>query len=211
MDDEEEMDGGGLLLDAYVLLAILTADDYSLAIAEAGAFHADLLLQLDEHLQQGLNQHDGEAWALWNQVRSTLKFSADTSARELEPAANVAVIVDQLDPSDEVTNLLSRHNIPFQVFTAADLKTEELKGFDIVIVFAKPDAETVATNQEFGDGRRNCRRSGCARQVFVAEQPTSPSERAHDFVSSRKRKGARIGRACLGSRDFRPGYSSASG
>jgi protein-tyrosine-phosphatase len=122
---------------------ILTADDYSLAVAEAGAFNADLVLKLDEHLQQGLNKGDGEAWALWNQVRSTLRFSADASAGGLEPAANVAVIVDQLDPSDEVANLLSRHNIPFQVFIAADLKTEDLKGFDIVIVFAKPDAETV--------------------------------------------------------------------
>ena len=91
---------------------------------------------------KGLNRNDGEAWALWNQVRSTLSFSADASAGELEPAANVAVVVDQLDPSDEVANLLSRHNIPFQIFVTADLKTEELKGFDIVIVFAKPDAET---------------------------------------------------------------------
>jgi hypothetical protein len=122
--------------------ANLTADDYSLAVAEASAFHADLLLPLDQHLQQGLNRNDGEAWALWNQVRSTLSFSADASAGELEPAANVAVVVDQLDPSDEVANLLSRHNIPFQIFVTADLKTEELKGFDIVIVFAKPDAET---------------------------------------------------------------------
>ena len=121
----------------------LTADDYSLAVAEAGAFHADLLLPLDEHLQQGLNKRDAEAWALWNQVRSTLKFSAHASEGGSEPAANVAVIVDQLDPSDEVANLLSRHNIPFQLFVASDLKTEELKGFDIVIVFAKPDAETV--------------------------------------------------------------------
>jgi hypothetical protein len=61
----------------------------------------------------------------------------------VKPAANVAVIVDQLDPSDEVANLLSRHNVPFQIFTAADLKTEELRGFDVVIGFAKPDAETV--------------------------------------------------------------------
>ena len=122
---------------------ILTADDYSLAVAEAGAFSADLVLQLDERLQKGLIKRDAEAWALWNQVRSTLKFSANASARALEPAANVALIVDQLDTSDEVANLLGRHNIPFQVIVAADLKTEELKGFDIVIVFAKPDAETV--------------------------------------------------------------------
>ena len=120
----------------------LTADDYSLAVAEAGAFHADLVLQLDEHLQEGLNKNDGEAWALWNQMRTMRKFSADAGTRGLEPAANVAVIIDQLDTDDEVANLLGRHNIPFQVFTRADLKTGNLKGFDIVIVFAKPDAET---------------------------------------------------------------------
>jgi protein-tyrosine-phosphatase len=145
---------------------ILTADDYSLAVAEAGAFNADLVLQPDEHLQEGLNKHDGEAWALWNQVRSTLRFSAHASAGRLEPAANVAVIVDQLDPSDEVTNLLSRHNIPFQVFIAADLKTEELKGFDIVIVFAKLNAETAE--------RINNLASGAATVVVVDVHGTYP-------------------------------------
>lgn len=130
----------------------LTADDYSLAVAEAGAFHADLLLQLDDHLQQGLNRHEREAWALWNQVRSTLKFSAGATEDGLEPAANVAVVVDRLDPSDEVANLLSRHNIPFQVFIAADLTTEELKGFDIVIIFAKPDAETADRIKKLAEG-----------------------------------------------------------
>jgi protein-tyrosine-phosphatase len=124
------------------LPATLTADDYSLAIAETGAFHADLVLQLDDHLQQGLNKHDGSAWALWNQVRSMLTFSADADSWALPPAANLAIIMDQLDPGDEVLNLLSRHNIPFQLFTAADLKTADFKGFDIVIVFAKPDVET---------------------------------------------------------------------
>lgn len=131
---------------------ILTADDYSLAVAEAGAFGADLVLRLDKHLQGGLKKRDGEAWALWNQVRSTLRFSADANAAVREPAANVAVIVDELDTTDEVTNLLSRHNIPFQVFTAADLKTEELKGFDILIVFAKPDAEAVERIKNLATG-----------------------------------------------------------
>ena len=130
----------------------LTADDYSLAVAEAGAFGADLVLQLDEHLQDGLNKRDGGAWALWNQVRSTLRFSADASTGGLEPAANVAVIVDELDTSNEVTNLLSRHNIPFRVFIAADLKTEELKGFDIVIEFAKPDAEAAERIKNLATG-----------------------------------------------------------
>jgi hypothetical protein len=81
-----------------------------------------------------------------------LRFSADAGAGGLEPAANVAVVVDQLDPGDEVSNLLSRHNIPFQIFVARDLKTEELKGFDIVIVFAKPDAETVERIKNLATG-----------------------------------------------------------
>lgn len=119
----------------------LTADDYSLAVAEAGAFHADLVLQLDEHLQQSLNKNDASAWALWNQVRSILTFSADAGKWASQPVANAAVIMDQLDPGDEVLNLLSRHNIPFQVLTASDLKTTDLKGFDVLIVFAKPDTE----------------------------------------------------------------------
>lgn len=121
---------------------ILTTDDYSLAVAEAGAFHADLVLQLDEHLQEALSKHDSGAWAYWNEVRTMLKFSAEAGTRALKPAANVALIDDRPDTDDEVANLLGRHNIPFQVFAAAELKTENLKGFDIVIVFAKPDAET---------------------------------------------------------------------
>ena len=119
----------------------LTATDYSLAVAEAGAFHAHFVLQLDEHLQQALNAHDASAWALWNQVRSMMNFSADGAAQALAPAANVAVILDQLDASDEVLNLLSRHNIPSQVFLAGDLGREELDSFNILIVFAKPGRE----------------------------------------------------------------------
>ena len=126
--------------DDQTLQRTFTADDYSLAVAEAGAFHADLLLQLDEHLQQGLNSHDADAWALWNQVHSSLKFSLNTTDA-LRPAANVAVVVNHLDTSDEVLNLLGRHNIPFRVFLAADLKSEDLKGIDVLVVFAKPDKE----------------------------------------------------------------------
>ena len=119
----------------------LTADDYSLAVAEANAFHADLVLKVDEHLQQGLNAQDRDAWALWSQVRLMLKFSPDAGAAALQPAANVAVVVDQLDAGEEVLNLLGRHNIPYQVFLATDLKSADLKGFDVVIMLAKPDAE----------------------------------------------------------------------
>ena len=46
----------------------------------------------------------------------------------LEAAANVAVVVDDLDTTDEAMNLLARHNIPFKVLRPADLKSGDLRG-----------------------------------------------------------------------------------
>jgi hypothetical protein len=125
----------------------LTASDYSLAIAEAGAFHADLVLQLDDHLQRGLSHDEAAAWTLWGEVRSMVKFNAGGMDAALEPAANVAVVLDQAELADEVPNLLARHNIPFKVLLAADLSAKAMGGFDLVVVFTKPDraaAEQIA-------------------------------------------------------------------
>jgi protein-tyrosine-phosphatase len=119
-----------------------TAEDYSLAVAEAGAFHADLILELDERLQKALSEHDPEAWTLWKHVRTYASFYAHPGEQELEAAANVAVVVDDLDTRDEAMNLLARHNIPFKVLKPANLKSEHLEGFDVLVVFAKPDRET---------------------------------------------------------------------
>jgi len=116
-----------------------TAMDYLLAVAEAGAFHADLILQLDERLQKALSNHDAEAWTLWNQVRSYARFYSDEGGQRLEATANVAVVVDDLDTTDEAMNLMARHNIPFKVLLLADLKSGNLEGFNVVVVFAKPD------------------------------------------------------------------------
>jgi hypothetical protein len=121
-----------------------TAEDYSLAVAEAGAFHADLILELDERLQKALSEHDPEAWTLWNHVRPYAKFSSYDGEPGLEAAANVAIVVDLLDTRDEPMNLLARHNIPFKVLKPADLKSEDLASFDVLVVFAKPDRETCA-------------------------------------------------------------------
>ncbi len=117
----------------------LTAADYALAVGEAGAFHADLVLELDERLQKALSEHDPAAWTLWNQVRSYANFYSDPNEQKLEAAANVAVVVDDLDATDEAMNLLARHNIPFKVVLAADLKSADSESFDVVVVFAKPD------------------------------------------------------------------------
>jgi hypothetical protein len=120
----------------------LTADDFSLALAEAGAFHADLILELDDHLQKALGERAPAAWILWNQVRSCANFYSPAAKTPPEAAANVALVVDDLDTTDEAMNLLARHNIPFKVLLPADLRTNDLDGFALIVVFAKPDNAT---------------------------------------------------------------------
>jgi hypothetical protein len=119
-------------------VSAIGASDYSLAVAEAGAFHADLVLNVDERLQKGLVEHDAQAWTIWKQVRAYADFYAHAGPR-LESAANVAVVDDDPDANEEVMNLLARHNIPFEILRMADLNGETLDGFDIVVVFGKPD------------------------------------------------------------------------
>src|ERR1700757_332660 len=117
----------------------ITPTDYALAVAESCSFQADLILELDEGMERALSQQDPQAKASWKQVRSYIDFCAHAGEQGLEAAANVAVVVDDLDTSDEVLNLLARHNIPFKVFLPSDLRAETFAAFDVVVVFAKRD------------------------------------------------------------------------
>jgi protein-tyrosine-phosphatase len=121
---------------------LITPTDYSLAVAEACSFQADLILELEDGMQRALAEQDPKAKIFWKQVRSYVDFCAQAGEQELEAAANVAVVVDDLDTSDEVMNLLARHNIPFKVFLPSDLKVENFEAFDVVVVFAKRDRTT---------------------------------------------------------------------
>jgi hypothetical protein len=120
----------------------LTASDYLLAIAEAGAFHGDLVLPVDEQLQRALSANDTAAWKLWNQVRAFAKFYAPSNSSAAQAQANVAVVVDEIDTNDEVMNLLARHNVPFKVFLTTDLKMADLTDFQVLAIFSKPDQQS---------------------------------------------------------------------
>jgi hypothetical protein len=50
--------------------------------------------------------------------------------------------VDDLDPGDEVMNLMARHNLPFRVFRASDSQPKLLEDVDVIVVFAKLDQES---------------------------------------------------------------------
>jgi hypothetical protein len=77
------------------------AVDYELAVAEAGAFHADLLLDLSENLQKSLANDEPEAWATWNQVRRFVDFYERGNREVPESVASVAVWTDNANDSSE--------------------------------------------------------------------------------------------------------------
>jgi hypothetical protein len=129
---------------------IPSATDYSLALAEAGAFRADLLLDVDEHLEKALTANDPSAWKLWKEVLNYAEFySRDQTDATLQAVANVAVVVDDLEPGDEAMNLMARHNIPFKVLRVSDLQSRVLESFDVIVVSAKLDQESSQRIAEF--------------------------------------------------------------
>ena len=115
----------------------ITAADYSLAVAEARGFHADLSWSwmLACRKLSGIRRLLG---TLWKQVRSYVEFYSHPAQEGLQAAADVAVVVDDLDPSDD-DDLMARHNIPFKVLFL-ELAVGRYEGVDVVVVFAKPAA-----------------------------------------------------------------------
>jgi hypothetical protein len=113
------------------------ADDYLLAVAEAGAFHSDLVLSLHDSLQKALAQSDTGGMNLWKQMQGYLEFYSG-SKEPVEPAGNIGVLAGDYKKSYEPINLLARHNIPFRILRPADLAVDRLKEFEMLIVLASP-------------------------------------------------------------------------
>ena len=125
------------------------AADYLLAVAEAGALHADVILNLHPSLETGLSENKPAAWQVLNQIRRYLAFSSHETKNVGEPEANVGVITDNDQNSYEPINLLGRHNIPFAVLKPSDLKPRSLDAFRLLVVFALPDEPTAASITNF--------------------------------------------------------------
>jgi hypothetical protein len=125
------------------------AADYSLAVAEAGAFHADLILSLHPSLQTGLSRNAPVAWAVLKEIKAYLMFSSQRGKMVGEPEANVGVITDTYQRAYEPINLLGRHNIPFAVLKASNVKPPTLDAFDLLIVFSVPDEPVIAAITDF--------------------------------------------------------------
>ncbi len=125
------------------------AADYLLAVAEAGAFHADLILDLHPMLQTDLSRNDPAALAVLDQIERYLAFTLRRDKNVGEPEANVGVVTDSSQKSYEPINLFARHNIPFAVLKASELKPQSLEGFSLLVVFATLDGPTTKAIADF--------------------------------------------------------------
>ncbi|MGB7436907.1 MAG: hypothetical protein WBR26_12200 [Candidatus Acidiferrum sp.] len=123
--------------------------DYSLAVAEAGAFHADLILELHKRQQNGLETGDKQTLADWEQVKRAIAFYQPGDGQK--EAMAVGVLTNDYDLSYEAINLMARHNIPFCVLHSDDVKSQDLDGLNVVIAFAALSKDLTETIRKFAE------------------------------------------------------------
>jgi hypothetical protein len=129
-----------------------STEDYSLAVAEAGALHSDLILNLQPSLQRALASGSDEGWAVWDSVAKYVEFYLREGERPVAFQANVGVVTDNYDASYEAINLMARHNIPFRVLPLSHLTPQGLQGLDLIVIFAQPDEAAIRQVAEFVNG-----------------------------------------------------------
>lgn len=124
--------------------------DYALAIAEAGAYHADLVLPVHDAQQKGLSGGSKDALAAWDRVKRYLEFyHANDGSGDAAAQARVCVLTEDFETSFESLNLMARHNIPFRVMKSSEAKIKDLTECDVVIAFAQPGKDLTAALNEF--------------------------------------------------------------
>lgn len=125
------------------------AEDYELAVAEAGAMHSDVILPVHPNLQKGLAEEDKSAWREWDQVKTYLRFYSTESNAELRPVAEVVVVTDHYQDAYEAMNLLARRNITFRVLSPGEVTARRLSGSGVVVMFSTPDGSAARALQSF--------------------------------------------------------------
>ncbi len=109
-------------------------DNYLVAIAEAGSFGGDLLLPLHKRFENDLLLGLPQARDAWQQIQRYLAFYSWAQPSRYAPVANIGVATADPIAWFEVMNLLSRHNLPFQLIAPERLSTDATAGLDVLIV-----------------------------------------------------------------------------
>jgi hypothetical protein len=110
-------------------------DDFALAISEAEAVRADVIVDLPEPLQRALVAEEPDAWALWNQVKRYVAFSSSAPSEEKHSIANMGVVTCDEQTNYEAVNLLARHNLAFETVRPQDLSAQRLNDWNALVVF----------------------------------------------------------------------------
>ena len=129
-----------------------STEDYLLAVAEAGALHSDLILNLHPSLEKALVSGSEEAWSVWRRVARYIEFYLREGERPVALQASVGVMTDDYDVSYETANLMARHNIPFRVLPPSRVSPQHLRGLDLIVVFTQPDAAAIRQLADFVNG-----------------------------------------------------------
>jgi len=137
------------LTDSLQRLQGPKVEDYLLAVAEAGAFHADLVLSLHDNLQKALAHNDADGMNLWRQMQRYLEFYSRPIGPRVESTANIGVLAGDYKKSYELINLLARHNIPFRILRSTELTLDRLTEFDVLIVLASAIQQNVKSVTDF--------------------------------------------------------------
>jgi hypothetical protein len=124
-------------------------EDFALAIAEADADRADVIIDFPASLQKALNEDDPQAWGLWKKVAAYMEFSLHAPTAKAKPVAGTGVIVDDLRASYEPVNLMARHNLAFEAIRPSALTPARLGAWNSLVVFSSLSRESAAMVRDF--------------------------------------------------------------
>jgi len=110
-------------------------DEYALAITEAEANRADVILDFPEPLQIAMAADQSDAWDLWNQVKRYIAFSSRAPSEGIKSIANMGIVTCDEQMNYEAVNLLARHNLAFETIRSQDLSAERWYTWNAAVVF----------------------------------------------------------------------------
>ncbi len=110
-----------------------TVDEYALAISEAEAIRADVIMDVPEPLQKALAANQPAAWTLWNQVKQYKSFWSTAAPDRMRLIANIGIVTCDEQTNYEAVNLLARHNLTFETVRSQELNAERLNRWNVLV------------------------------------------------------------------------------
>ena len=165
-----------------------TAKDYCVAILEAGAFHADLILEVSDDFQKALAANDADSWATWKEVQACAAFDARGKSGSLKRVSSVGVWTENEASAYEAVNLMVRHNIPVRVLPRGGFSAGNLDGLDVLIIFAALDKDQAEVLSHFAQqGGTAILVDAHGKYPWQTENATQNNERTVEYAAGNGR------------------------